>query len=125
MAQPALSAAERRQYVRKVLKTSVGMSTETNFYSGFTNDISEGGLFVATYGLMEVGSTVQIEFDLPDGGSAIEARAEVRWVREHNPYSDAGPGMGLRFLELDDEAQRRITAFVAQRDTLFYDDEDL
>ncbi|MCA9670478.1 MAG: TIGR02266 family protein [Myxococcales bacterium] len=124
MAHAALSPDERRAHVRKVLKTSVGMVTESNFYSGFTNDISEGGLFVATYNLMDVGTVVQLEFDLSDGRPPIEVQGEVRWIREHNEYSDAGPGMGLRFVDLAPEAHARIVAFVSQRDTLFFDDDD-
>ena len=106
------------------MEADLGLLSDSNFYTGLSQDISAGGLFVATYNLMDVGTVVQLEFDLSDGRPPIEVQGEVRWIREHNEYSDAGPGMGLRFVDLAPEAHARIVAFVSQRDTLFFDDDD-
>jgi hypothetical protein len=38
---------------------------------------------------------------------------------------DMIPGMGVRFLDLSQEDQRAIEHFLAIKEPLFYDDEDL
>lgn len=113
----------RREHTRVVLKTSVHLASESNFYTGFSDNISEGGIFIATYNHAPLGTKLSLEFSLPDDGPAIRVEGEVRWLREFNPDSDAPPGMGFRFLELDDESRSRVERFCRARDTLFYDDE--
>jgi len=113
---------ERRNHQRMPLETSVTWNSETNFYTGFTNDISEGGIFVSTYAVAARGAKMVLEFTLPDNKEKICVQAEVRWLREYNPDSDANPGMGLEFVNLSDEDRQRIDAFIKNRETLFYDD---
>ena len=125
MAEPARATSNeesRRQHDRAVLKARVTMTSESNFYTGLLNNISEGGIFAATFNLLPLGTRVDLEFSLPDGEAPIAVQAEVRWIREYDPLSDAHPGMGLRFLTLPDEVKARIERFVARRETLFYDD---
>ena len=43
------------------------MTSEHNFYVGFTEDISEGGLFIATDEPLEPGSPVTFELGLGIG----------------------------------------------------------
>lgn len=113
---------ERRAHQRLPLKASVTWNSETNFYTGFTDDISEGGIFVATYSVASRGAQIMLEFTLPDDKERICVLAEVRWLREYNPASDVNPGMGLEFVNLSDEDKQRIQAFIKNRETLFYDE---
>ena len=114
--------AERRSSTRVLLKTSVTLVSESNFYTGFSNNISEGGIFVATYEPMALGTQLELEFCLGADDNPIKAVGVVRWVREYNPHSDAPPGIGLQFAELSAADRQRVEAFVRQRETLFYDD---
>jgi len=123
MAQPVLPAVdERRQHYRAALQASVSLSSESNFYTGFTNDISEGGLFVATHNLAPRGTVMELEFSLSDEEEPIVVQAEVRWVCEYSASSDGHPGMGLQFKNLQEKDRQRIERFVKMRETLFYDD---
>lgn len=101
------------------------METETNFYTGLTQDISTGGLFVATHQLRPIGDHMLIKFRLPDSSQVISVDAEVRWLREPSPYGrqDHPPGMGLKFVDLHPQARMAIAAFLRQRESLFFDDE--
>jgi uncharacterized protein (TIGR02266 family) len=107
------------------LDVEVGLHTETNFYTGLTQDISAGGVFVATDQIRPVGELITLRFSLPDCPTPIVAHAEVRWTRDADPLSepDVTPGMGLRFLELSEEARAAINRFTTQRESLFYDDQ--
>ncbi len=113
---------ERRQHLRATYKASINLTSESNFYTGFTDDLSEGGLFVATHNTILRGNIADIEFMLPDDDNPISVQGEVRWVREYRPENDAPPGMGLKFINLSDSVRQRITNFVKVRDTIFYDD---
>lgn len=101
----------------------MGFETDHNFYTGLTQDISEGGLFVATHQLRRVGERMRIRFTLPGRPQPIEAEVEVCWIREATPGRtiDGADGMGLRFLEVPEDARAAISGFLKKRDSLFFD----
>jgi uncharacterized protein (TIGR02266 family) len=104
------------------IQIEVGFLGHDNFYTGFTEDISEGGLFIATYALLPIGTEIDLDFVLPEG-SEVHARCVVRWIRDpRNTDADTPPGMGLQFLELSQANQQRIEAFTKHREPLFYED---
>ncbi len=115
--------AERRRSERVALSAEVGLRSESNFYTGFSDDISEGGLFVATYKLLPVGARLQVSFGLPSG-EEIVAEAEVRWVRD--PIAgemSLSPGMGVRFTSIAAEQLAAIRTFMLVRPPMFYDED--
>ena len=116
--------AERRTAPRIELEVEVGLETEHNFYTGLTQDISSGGIFVATGLSYRVGEKMTVRFTLPGRKEPIVADAEVRWVRDSRyTRTDSPDGVGLRFVSLPAEAQASIVRFLENRDSLFYDDE--
>ena len=42
----------RRRHLRYAVELDVSMSSEHNFYAGFAENLSEGGVFVATHSLL-------------------------------------------------------------------------
>ncbi len=100
------------------------METDHNFYTGLTQDISSGGLFVATGIAYSVGDRMVVRFTLPGRHEPIIADAEVRWVRDTRfMRTDSPEGVGLRFTSLTPEGKEAIESFLERRDSLFYDDE--
>ncbi len=122
---PEPKGSERRVHSRFDFEVEVGFETESNFYTGLTQDISSGGLFVATHNLKPVGARFMIQFKLPGSQVSIDVEAEVRWLRETSSLhrSDGPHGMGVRFVNLNPEHHQLIESFLKQRDSLFYDDE--
>jgi uncharacterized protein (TIGR02266 family) len=119
---PPNLAQDRRQHPRVALRSEVSFESEHNFYTGFTEDISEGGLFVATYQLRPVGTEIELSFTLPDGPT-IETVGVVRWIRDPLDLTDGSPpGMGIQFRELPPEEREAIESFLGARSPLFYDD---
>lgn len=113
---------QRRVQPRVKVQTQVDLQSDANFYMGFSANISEGGIFVATVALAPIGTEVELNFSLPSG-ERIACRGVVRWVREVNDrLPDAFPGLGVQFTELEPDALEAIRRFVAQRDPLFYVD---
>jgi uncharacterized protein (TIGR02266 family) len=100
-----------------LIEVEVSYATESNFYVGLTGDVSEGGLFLATYRKIPVGSQLDLELWLP--GGKIEAHGIVKWVREAS--EGAPPGVGISFEPLDDETREKIHSFCAERAPWYYE----
>jgi uncharacterized protein (TIGR02266 family) len=120
----ASTPADRRSATRHEIELEVGMETDHNFYTGLTQDVSSGGLFVATHQLKRIGEHIKLKFKLPNMAAPVELDTEVRWVREAGPMNHGmEPGMGLKFINVPAEVKAAIESFLKQRDSLFYDDE--
>lgn len=117
------SQENRRQYDRVLCKVNVTLESESTFYNGFTENISTGGLFIATYDTRPLGQQVNLEFTIPGKKAAIKVDGEIRWLRDYNDMTpDTIPGMGVQFLNLNENDLKEIEEFVAVKEPLFYDD---
>jgi uncharacterized protein (TIGR02266 family) len=111
-----------RSTSRVPMQTQVDMSSDSNVFTGFSTNLSEGGVFVATVNLLPVGTPVDLTFTLP-GNHRITVKGEVRWTREiDDRVPDVFPGVGVRFVELGVDAAQVLHKFVAAREPLFYPD---
>jgi uncharacterized protein (TIGR02266 family) len=117
--QPADRDRAERQSERVDLEFEVEVNHDSHFYAGLSRDISEGGLFVATYHYIPVGTPLRLSLELPDG-ERLEARGEVRWVREV-VFGDLPPGIGVAFTHLSPAARERIARMCEQRPPLYVD----
>ena len=117
-----MGGINQRQHSRARLRVQVDFESDHNFFTGFSSDISEGGLFVATVNLQPLGSPVEVAFALPTGEQVV-AKGRVRWLREASVSDNSfQPGMGIQFEVLPDEARDAVLRFIQQRDPIFYDD---
>ncbi len=117
---------DKRRYERLPveLEGEVSAASDHNFYTGFTQNISEGGLFIATSHLHPLGTPLEFSFTLDDGPEPIQARGLVRWVREPEAQSPMPTGMGVEFESLSAAELKRVQAYIARRrETIFYDDD--
>jgi uncharacterized protein (TIGR02266 family) len=72
-----------------------------------TFDLSEGGVCVQTDAPLPVGRVVHLGFYTPGSARPIRVEAEVVWG-----CSDDEPNtMGLKFMNLDDQAREAIRAY--------------
>ncbi len=106
---------------RDTVSADVTASSDHNFFMGFSENISEGGLFIATHRPKKVGELVDLEFTLPGVAQKVKAVGEVRWTRVYAESNDAPPGMGVRFVEMSEEDAAAIRAFVQRRSPIFWD----
>ena len=106
------------------LEVKVDLESDSNFYTGLTQNISAGGLFIATHALKKIGDRITLKFTLPGNAESVTVETEVRWIRENTALMRAeGTGMGVRFINLSAEASAAINKFLQDRESLFYDDE--
>jgi uncharacterized protein (TIGR02266 family) len=114
---------QRRTAPRFAVELDVSLGSEHNFYAGLAENLSAGGVFVATHLLKPVGAHMELSIHLPGREEPVRGLGEVRWVREYNETSDTPPGMGIRFIELNAADEQAIGRFLQTRDPLFYDDD--
>ena len=112
-----------REHDRFVVDLQVDVLSEHNLYAGLAENLSAGGLFIATHQLQPVGSRIELSLRMPDSEEAFQIVGEVRWVRLYNEHSDTSPGFGVRFSELPPGSAEAINRFLGQREPLFFDDE--
>jgi uncharacterized protein (TIGR02266 family) len=118
-AKPDPAVRERRTR-RVALHADVDLFSDSNFYTGFSSDLSDGGIFVATCEVLEAGTEVEVAFTLP-GSQRIQSRGVVRWHREYNDrFPDVFPGMGIEFVEMPEESRSAVHAFTSQREPMFW-----
>lgn len=113
----ALVAANQRAKRRAVVDLEVGFEGDSNFYVGFTEEVTATGVFVATYSPKPIGSRVELTITLPDG-EPLRLPAIVKWTRE--PTEESWPGMGMEFERVSPEDETRIAKFLSMREPLFY-----
>src|SRR5258706_6360049 len=107
---------------RLEVRLGVGIESESNFYIGCTENLSDGGVFVATHSLCKIGCRVDLVIALRYQ-EPIRAKVTVRWLRPYSEANETQPGMGIRFDSLSDEDAERIHEFAKCRQPMFYDDE--
>jgi uncharacterized protein (TIGR02266 family) len=113
---------ERRRAPRYIVSVEVTLDSEHNFFTGLTQDLSKGGLFVATTTPCPIGARVQVRMKLPTSATPVDAMTEVRWVRHHDvPGGGGKAGVGLMFLQMSQQGKQAVLAFLARRESIFFD----
>jgi uncharacterized protein (TIGR02266 family) len=117
----AAPGAEKRVAPRAPLEVDVSLYSESQFFAGLTEDVSEGGLFIATYETRPLGSHLDLALTLPTGYT-IRTLGVVRWLRE---LSESSPGMGIQFAALSPADLAAIRTFIKHRPPMLWDDGSL
>jgi uncharacterized protein (TIGR02266 family) len=126
-AKTAANQQNVRSSERFDLEVKVDLESEHNFYTGLTQNISAGGVFIATNHIRRIGDRITLKFTLPGSEKSIDVETEVRWIRENSALhrvDEGSTGMGVRFINLSAEASAVINGFLESRESLYYDDEE-
>ncbi len=84
---------------------------------GFADDLSSGGVFIRTNNPLELGEQFILKLHMSDQTEPIEVTCKVVWTNKYGKESkNLRRGMGVKFLNLTPEAQRRVEEYIqAQR----------
>jgi uncharacterized protein (TIGR02266 family) len=114
-------STDERAHRRLALELEVTLHSDSNFYLGLTENLSTGGIFVATHIVQGLGTAVTLTLRLPNRKAPLTLGGRVRWVREYSDAHDAPPGMGIEFEAMSDDDAQAIREFVVARTPLFFD----
>jgi uncharacterized protein (TIGR02266 family) len=108
-----LSDAERRRAPRVLVDLEVDYASEENYLFAYITDISATGIFVRTTTPEAPGTHLNLRFS-SERAHYIEAEGEVIWVNPYRPGTpdNLHPGMGIRFVALDNELRDRLLALI-------------
>jgi uncharacterized protein (TIGR02266 family) len=81
---------------------------EQVFVEKYARHISKTGIFAKTSKPKAVGEQLRFEFLIADGTPVIRGRGEVTWNRRSGAQSGAPPGMGIKFLSLDEKGKEIV-----------------
>ena len=70
--------------------------SEHAFWANLALEVERGGVFVATYRPLSIGTQVELCLTLPDGGQPVTVCGVVRWTRPHLEGSDGVAGLRCR-----------------------------
>jgi uncharacterized protein (TIGR02266 family) len=108
-----VSDGERRRAPRMLVDLEVDYASEENYLFAYITDISATGIFVRTTTPEAPGTQLNLRFSSENAG-AIEVEGEVIWVNPYRPGTpdNLHPGMGIRFLSLDNELRDRLLELI-------------
>ncbi|HEY0989420.1 MAG TPA: TIGR02266 family protein [Kofleriaceae bacterium] len=108
-----VSDAERRRAPRMLVDLEVDYASEENYLFAYITDISATGIFIRTTTPEAPGTQLNLRFSSENSG-AIEVEGEVIWVNPYRPGApdNLHPGMGIRFLSLDNELRDRLLELI-------------
>jgi uncharacterized protein (TIGR02266 family) len=101
---------ERRENERAEIKVRVEFDEE---HWGITDNLSMGGAFVLTTNPMDLGDEFLLRIHIPDGREPVEGGCKVVWTNKYGKESNnLRRGMGIKFLNLQEENRIRIEEFI-------------
>lgn len=105
-------APEKRIHPRRPYRTKVVFDDEfgDGLFYVHSENISIGGIFLASDIPVRVGTLLFLSFHLPPHKRFIHVTGEV--VRRSRDEEHGPPGMGIRFVGLSEMARRRLEDFL-------------
>lgn len=103
-----------RKYPRVPLEMEVEYQNGDDFVSGRSRDIGQGGMYIKSESPLNDGINTKIRFVLDKGKETVEVGARVAWTSKgEDRKRDILPrGMGVEFVENDQEKRKLIGEFV-------------
>jgi tetratricopeptide (TPR) repeat protein len=106
---------------RAALSVNIGGTTDSNFYVDASDQLIDGGVFVATYSPLSVDARVTLTITLP-GKQVARAFGRVLLTRDlMDAFDDHIPGMCIAFERLDARSFALIERFARKRPPMFVD----
>ena|SRR5690554_6186365 len=116
---------DKREQDRHDLRVKVAWMIDSRQYTGVSNDISSGGLFVASEQIPMHGVECKMAFKLPNCEEPIRAIARVAWSRFEAGETPEEPcGFGVEFLQLSPRGKESLHEYIELSDALLFSGSD-
>jgi uncharacterized protein (TIGR02266 family) len=106
MAEPDRRTREHPRYEVNAYVDYTG--TEVLLYHRIQN-ISLGGICIATPSVEEVGTVVDLVVNFPELGTSLAVRGEVVWSNREEPMD-----IGIRFVDLDESKRETLRKYITR-----------
>lgn len=109
------TSGRHRRYLRRRIQVEFRVRNADDVMGGELSfdslDISEGGAFLQSELLLEVGDRIDVTFTLPGQSEALHLGATVAWTTQKSDRK-GHPGMGLEFIALTPDERDALLAFI-------------
>jgi uncharacterized protein (TIGR02266 family) len=102
-----MNTQDRREFFRIPVTTKVKFKDGDREEVLFTEDLSEGGLFLKSMNPPFVGTVLDLEISIPNVDQLIQLKGEVAWRLE-------GKGCGVRFVRVTQAQRKLIKGFLEE-----------
>lgn len=110
--------SERRRHLRKqAIVLKIRGEDAAGVFFGYAKTVGPGGMFITSVNPRSVGEEFELSFNITEAAITVRCKAVVAWRREYNPKLKQEPGMGIKFLDLDDETRAAVMAWVQSQQT--------
>ena len=113
-----------QRLVEQSLRFIIDLDQQGNyqFYGSSTESLNEGGLFIPTELLTQIGNRVLIKVQSKNFPSFI-LKGEIQWIREPLTSNQSlESGIGVRFLNITPKQKKRLEGYLTQEKLHFYID---
>jgi len=103
---------EKRRHVRVASSRKVYVTYDGSVHELYTENLSEGGMYVNTNGPFPIGTKLEITLDL-DPGTQIRLKGVVIYIKR--PFSDIfehPSGMAIEFSKINDDDRKILRDFI-------------
>ncbi len=99
--------------LKSEMRVYYGPSQQT-ILSGFTVDLSTGGLFLRVEFPLKIDEKLTLIFSLPGQNKTLSCKARVAWanIEGNTVKPELPPGVGLQFVDLSPEDVMLISKFI-------------
>lgn len=113
-AKPELRPPDRRRHPRNATRLRVKFPSMDVLQHDYAEDISRGGIFIQTQKPRTVGERFIVVLVHPQTAEELELMGEVvHVITPDGQKPGTAPGMGIKFLDLDEEKHQLIERFLA------------
>lgn len=112
---------EKRAHKRVAMQVAVSGVGEDNFFVGFSEDISEGGVFISTMCPPCIGENIDLSIAISEE-QALTIRGAVRWHRSNGRGEPTGCGVCFLPMSTEQALLLQQALSLTGRDPLFYDE---
>ncbi len=105
---------EKRRAQRLDTKLEVKYGDITSFISDYAMNISRGGMFISTKNPLKTGTSISVEFVIPDIKVPIKVKGRILWINDPQQIKGTNliPGMGVQFQSLTGDEQKKLNNFI-------------
>ena len=102
---------------RVVENILVRYQIDDSLFTGYSFNISTGGVFIRTVYPPPENTLLEVSFNLPRSGKPVRTAGTVVWRSEYRPDAPMAypPGIGVKFTGIDQQDRRAITDHILSR----------
>ena len=98
------------QRIKKTL--SLSYKNQESFVDAYTSNIGKGGLFIKTANPLPEGESFILKLKLPGLVDTLKINCIVVWVNKDESNPDMPVGMGLRFVDMDQNERLMLDKYI-------------